>query len=59
MVIPAHVDEVVRGELEVDSSDVGESQDGDVEVDVEGVGALGAGAKLLSVHGGNLRGKSN
>ena len=55
MVIPAHVDEIVRGELEVDSPDVGEGEDGDVEVDVEGVRALGAGAELLSVHGGNLR----
>ena len=55
MVIPAHVDEVVRGELEVDSPDAGEGEDGDVKVDVERVCALGAGTKLLSVHGGNLR----
>ena len=55
MVIPAHVDEVVRGELEVDCPDVRQGEDGDVEVDVERVRPLGAGAELLSVHRRNLK----
>ena len=55
MVVPAHVDEVVRGELEVDSPDAGQGEYRDVEVDVERVRALGAGTELLSVNRGNLR----
>ena len=55
MVVPAHVDEVVRGELEVDCPDVWQGEDGDVEVDVERVRPLGAGAELLGVHRRNLK----
>ena len=55
MVVPAHVDVVVRGELEVDCPDIGKGEDGDVEVDVERVRPLGAGAELLGIDSGNLR----